>query len=180
MPIQKSRKILIYIFLFLILGTLNNKKFYFENILKVNEIKVSGLDEYDNKIISDNLRLIEMKNLLFLDPIRIREMIEANNLVEDYYVFKKYPSTLKIQINKTQFLAQTMNDNTIYLLGSNERLIETDKFKKDLPIIFNDLKIKKLINLKKMIDTSKLNFFSIKEIYFLESGRWDLLLDTGT
>ena len=51
-----------------------------------------------------------------------------------------------------------MNDNTIYLLGSNEKLIETDKFKKDLPIIFNDLKIKKLINLKKMIDTSKLNF----------------------
>ena len=126
----------------------------------MNEIKVSGLDEYDNKIISDNLRLIEMKNLLFLDPIRIREMIEANNLVEDYYVFKKYPSTLKIQINKTQFLAQTMNDNTIYLLGSNEKLIETDKFKKDLPIIFNDLKIKKLINLKKMIDTSKLNFLA--------------------
>ena len=31
-----------------------------------------------------------------------------------------------------------------------------------------------------MIDTSKLNFFSIKEIVILESGRWDLLLDTGT
>ena len=41
-----------------------------------------------------------MKNLLFRS-IRIREMIEANNLVEDYYVLK-YPS-LKIQINKTNF-----------------------------------------------------------------------------
>ena len=48
MPQDRSRKIFIYIFLFLLIRTLNNKNLINLNIIKLNKIKVIGLDEEDN------------------------------------------------------------------------------------------------------------------------------------
>ena len=45
MPQQKSKRILIYFFLFLIIGTLNNKNLKNINLTKINKIIVTGLDE---------------------------------------------------------------------------------------------------------------------------------------
>ena len=43
--LQKSKKILIYFFLFLLIGTFNNKNINNFNDLKINSIYVSGLSE---------------------------------------------------------------------------------------------------------------------------------------
>ena len=47
---SKSKKILIYFFLFLIIGTLNNKNLTNLNFPTLNNIIVSGLDEKDNLV----------------------------------------------------------------------------------------------------------------------------------
>ena len=48
MPQQKSRKILIYFFLFLIIGTLNNKNLTKIGFIKLHTITVTGLGEKNN------------------------------------------------------------------------------------------------------------------------------------
>ena len=48
----KSKKILVYIFLFLIIGTFNNKNLNKIELNKINQINVSGLSEEKNFEVS--------------------------------------------------------------------------------------------------------------------------------
>ena len=57
MPQKKSKKILIYFFLFLIIGTLNNKNLSNINLIKIKDITVTGLDS------ENNLELLLLYNL---------------------------------------------------------------------------------------------------------------------
>ena len=63
---QKSKKILIYLFLFLMIGSLNNKNFYNINFIKVDKILINGLDEKNNLKLENDLRFLELDNLFFL------------------------------------------------------------------------------------------------------------------
>ena len=45
---QKSKKILIYFFLFLTIGSINNKNFNIFDILKINIVEINGLDQKNN------------------------------------------------------------------------------------------------------------------------------------
>ena len=65
MPQKKNRKILLYIFLFFIIGTLNNKNFNINNLINENEIIVFGLDEKNNQEIVNNIKLLQLGNLFF-------------------------------------------------------------------------------------------------------------------
>ena len=114
MPQQKSKRILIYFFLFLIIGTFNNKDLNNINFAKINEIVVTGLDKKDNLYLIRKLSFLKINNLFFLDERRIKEILNSNNLVENYSVFKKYPSTLNIKIDKAEILAQVKRENKIF------------------------------------------------------------------
>ena len=106
MPQKKNNKIFIYLLLFFIIGTINNKnlnKIYFTNI---NKITVSGLDKKNNFELLNKLNFLKASNLFFLNQKKIIEIMNANNLVNDYSVYKQYPSTINIKIEKTVFLAQ--------------------------------------------------------------------------
>ena len=104
---QKSKKILVYFLLFLLIGTFNNKNFVIKNFAEVNKILINGLDEKNNFQIKKNLSFLNLNNLFFVDEKKIRKIILSNNLVESFTVFKIYPSTLDIRINKTNFLVRT-------------------------------------------------------------------------
>ena len=98
MPQQKSRKILIYIFLFLIIGTLNNKNLTKTNFVKLNTITVTGLEEKNNIDLVNKLNFLKFDNLMFLDKSQIVDILNSNTLIEKFFVIKKYPSTLNIEI----------------------------------------------------------------------------------
>ena len=176
---QKSKKILTYIFLFFIIGTLNNKNFNNNNFIVENEIVVFGLDEKNNKEILDNLKLIQLGNLLFLDKDRIEEIIISNDFVENYSVFKEYPSSLKVKINKTKFYAHVIKDDINFILGSNGKLIKTNKLSEDIPTIMGDFDNENFMKLKKAVDEINFDFFSIQKLFYHKSGRWDLELESG-
>jgi len=166
MPQKKIKNICIYIFLFLIIGTLNNKSLIDSRFAKVDEIIVLGLDENNNKKIIENLKQLSLGNLFFLDKFSIREIILSNNQVENFSVFKKYPSSIKIEIDKTKFIAQIIKDKNYFLLGQNQKLIQIEKLKKNIPIILGDFDNKNLIDLKKIFDESNFDFFKIKKLFF--------------
>ena len=124
MPQQKSKKIFLYIFLFFFIGTLNNKNLNNINFLKISEIKITGLEEDKILELINNLDFLKFDNLFLLNKKKIDEIVRSNNLVEEYSVFKKYPSSIYIEIKKTEFLAYVRKNDNNFILGSNKKLVE--------------------------------------------------------
>ena len=148
------------------IGSLNNKNFNNINFTKVDKILIKGLDEKNNLKLENDLRFLELDNLFFLKKKDIEEIIDRNNLVENYLVFKKYPSTLEITIHKTDFLAKIKRNNNDFILGSNGKLIQMIDKEIKLPFIFGDLNVKKFFELKKAIDLTNFDYHSIKNFFF--------------
>ena len=105
---QKSKKILIYLFLFFIIGSLNNKNLNNSDFLKIKKIEINGLYENNNFELIKKLNNLRLDSIFFISKseiIEIIEIINSNKLVENYSLFKKYPSSLNIDIIQTEFLA---------------------------------------------------------------------------
>ena len=179
MPQQKSKKILIYFFLFVIIGTFNNKNFNNLKFPKIDKIKVNGLDRKDTSNLELNLNYLKIDNLFFVDKVRINEIVNSNELVEKFSVFKEYPSSLKIDIIKTEYLAYVKKDDKIFFLGSNGKLIKSDNVNKNLPYIFGKFKNDEFFNLRRDILETKFQFNEIKNLFYFKSGRWDIETSSG-
>jgi len=179
MPQKKSKKILLYFFLFLLVGTLNNKNLDKINYLEIEKIFITGLDEKKNQEIKKKLNFLKSTNIFFLNEIKIIEILDADNLIEDYSIFKSYPSSIKIKIIKTNFLANVFKDGNNFLLGSNGKLIKTNDFKKNIPLIVGKFSIKDFFELKEIIDKTNLDYGQIEKLLYFESGRWDIKMNSG-
>ena len=105
-----SKKIFIYLFIYLLFGTINNKYLISASPLKINQIKITGLSDQETKNLLSDLSQFKFKNLLFLDELKIQKVMMENNLIEKYTIFKKYPSSLEISIDKTKFLANIIKN----------------------------------------------------------------------
>lgn len=178
MPQQINKKILLYFFLFIILGTFNNKNLNKFEFPKINRINISGFETHNNNFL-EKLEILKLNNLFLLKKSQIEELFDTNNLIEEYKIFKKYPSSLEVEIIKTKFLALLNIDGKTFFVGSNGKLIETKNNLKDLPYIFGNLDMNNFLSLKRIIDNSTLEFKEIKNLYFFPSGRWDVELSSG-
>ena len=133
---RKGKKIVFYLFLLILLGSIQNisfNKLEFDTIKKIN---VSGLSESSNKKILKEIEKLNLGNIFFLNGNEINKIIESNTLVEGYNVFKKYPSTIDIKLKKTNFLAKINLNDQLFFIGSNGKLIDNFILDKDLPYIF--------------------------------------------
>ena len=173
---RKSKIILIYFFLLIILGSVNNLSLSKIKLNKVENINISGLDSSDNIIIQNDLKSLNLGSIFFLDENSISKVIDSNNLIQKYKIFKKYPSTLNIEIEKTDFLAKINQDGKTFILGSNGKLIKNNSSINNLPFIFGNPKISEFLSLKKIIDSSNILYDEIENFYFFKSKRWDVEL----
>jgi cell division protein FtsQ len=176
---QKSKKVLVYFFLFLFFGTLNNKNLNDIEFLKIKEVAVIGLDEENNFKIKNNLNFLKINYMFFLDDSQIIDAINSNSLVEQFVVSKKYPSTLNIKVNKTKILARFKKDGNNFFLGSNGKFIKMININYKTPFIFGDFKNENLFELKEAIDKTKFNYEEIKNLFSFKSGRWDIETKDG-
>ena len=83
MHLQTNKKILIYVFLFMIVATFNNRNLNNINLMKVEDIFIEGLDEKKNSQLIEKLNFLREQNIFFLDKIKIKEIIESNNLLKN-------------------------------------------------------------------------------------------------
>ena len=173
---QKGKKILIYLFLFLIVGSINNTELTGVKFEKIKNIKISGLNENENMKLIENILNLNLKNIFFLNGDEISKIISSNSLVESYKIFKKYPQTLNIKIKKTNFLAKINSNGKILLVGSNGRLSDIKFSSKELPFIFGKPEINEFIEFTNLINQSRFSLNEIKNLYFFPSKRWDLEL----
>ena len=176
---RKSKKILLYLFLLIILGTINNHFLNKVGLPKLENIKVLGLNEDTNKKIINDLIYLKFQNLFFLKSSQIKKVIDTNTSIETYSVFKEFPSTIVIEIEETKILANLYKNGSKYFFGSNGKLIKTENKKNDKPYLFGNFKNEDFLKFKKIIDNSKLKYSDIKKIYFFDSKRWDIELRNG-
>ena len=173
---RKGKKILIYFFLLLLVGSINNiglSNLKFKEIVNIN---VVGLNDYENVILLQKIKDLNLGNIFLINKKEIINLINQNTLVEKYNVSKKYPSSLDINIQKTKFLARINNNGKVFLVGSNGKLSKNDFSNNELPFIFGKPDINEFLNFKKIIDQSKFSYNEITNLYFFPSKRWDLEL----
>ena len=173
---QKGKKIFIYLFLFVIVGSINNttlNKIKFDN---VENIIISGLNKNENINLLQDIKVLNLDNIFFLNGDEISKIINSNSLVEKYEIFKKYPNTIDIKIEKTNFLAKINSDGKTFLIGSNGKLSDVKFSDKELPFVFGKPEINEFIEFTNIVDQSKFSLNEIKNLYFFPSKRWDLEL----
>jgi len=179
---RKSKKILIYFFLLLVVGSINNinlNSLKFQNINNIN-ININGLDIKNKLILLKEIGNFNLNNIFLINKIDLKDEIESNTLVENYSIFKRYPSSLDINIEKTKFLAKINKNGQIFYIGSNGKFIKNSSLNNELPFIFGNPEIFEFFKIKEIIDKSKISYTEIKNLYFFPSKRWDLELINNT
>ena len=155
-----SKKIIIYLFVFFTLVTINNTKVS-NDFYKIKKFNISGLNKIETTKIYDDLIVFKNNNIFSFNKENISEKIYSNNFVEKFKIFKLYPSTLNIEIKKTKFLAITKKNNKDYLIGTNGKLIEIKDTISNMPFIFGNINVQNFLKFKKAIDNSNFKFNKI-------------------
>ena len=142
---RKSKKILIYFFLLILVGSINNNSINNLKLEKVKKINIFGLEKNDQKIILYKLNNLDLKNIFFINKRKFQNIIESNSLVEEYNVIKIYPHSINININKTSFIAKINKNGKFFLIGNNGKLSDNKNSRIELTYIFGNPEIKEVI-----------------------------------
>ena len=174
-----DKKIFFYIILFFLLVTINNQKIIKSNLFEIKSINLIGYKIFDEKKLLKELEQYRLNNIFNLKKDLIENLIYENDMVENFDVFKNYPSELIINIKKTQFLANINIDGKDYFIGANKKFIKSEMIDPNLPSVFGKPTAEEFIKLRENIINSSLKFEDLKYLYFFPSKRWDLEFKNG-
>ena len=125
------------------------------------------------------IKKLDLDNIFLINKKEIINPIDSNSLVEKHNIFKRYPSSLEINIEETKFLAKVNNSDKIFLVGSNGKLSKNNFLNNQLPFIFGKPDINEFLHFKNIVDQSKFTYDKIRNLYFFSSKRWDLELNNN-
>ena len=175
---DKKKYFLFLFFTLFFLSSINSQLFIGkkQSIYNLKTIEVIGLEENLNLEIKQNLNFLINTNIFLLDKKILDNQISKYNYIENYSIFKSYPSKIILKLKHTNLLARTIKNNELFIIGSNSKFINIKKFGNynHLPIIFGKFSVGEFIKFKTYIDRSKLNYNKIKEIFYYPSGRIDI------
>ena len=100
---RKSKKVLIYFFLLILVSSIGNNSINNIKFKKIENIKIFGLDQKSNQILLNKFKNVSLENIFFINKKEIEKLFSSNSLIERYTIFKEYPSTINIKIEKTNF-----------------------------------------------------------------------------
>ena len=149
------------------------------NFPKIKKIEIIGLNFNERKKIENIINDANFENIFYLDKQYLQKKINSINIIEQFEIFKNYPSTLKIFIKETKILAQTKKNGSDYFIGSNGKLILNDYSSSSLPFVFGDLNVEEFLNFKNEVDKSNFDFKKIIKLYYFKSKRWDIETSKG-
>ena len=176
--IGKKKNILFLFLTLFFLSSINNQLFVKkkQSFYNIKSIKVVGLDNAINLEIEENLNFLINTNIFFIDKEILKDQLSKYNFIENYNIFKSYPSKIILELQQAEFLARTIRNNETFLIGSNSKFINIGKFNnyENLPMVFGKFTAEKFINFKNIIYQSDLSYNSVKEIFFYPSGRIDI------
>ena len=176
--IDKKKSYLLYFFIFIFLSTINNLSLlkHAELLLNIKNIKVEGLTNDLNLKIKQNVNFLLDENIFFFNKELLINELKKLNYIHSYKVSKNYPSTVVINLKRTDLLAITVNNNNKYIIGSNGKLINYEIFNSNfnLPNFFGKFSSEDFISFINIINQTNFNYNEITYIFFFQSGRWDI------
>tara|TARA_Y100000590_G_C15574514_1_gene959894 strand:+ start:33 stop:725 length:693 start_codon:yes stop_codon:yes gene_type:complete len=182
--IDKKYNVVFYIIILFIVSSINNN-YLIENqnsYFKIKNIQVEGLEVSQNLKIKKKLNFLVGKNIFNLDVEKLETKLNSFKYIENYKVSKLFPSILKVELKKTNFLAKTYNDGKKYYIGSNKKLIiYTNQIENnDLPTVYGKFTNEDFFKLREIIIDQKFDIKKISHYYYYPSKRWDIKLINGT
>ena len=75
MHLRKSKKILIYFFLFFLIGSINNKSLNNIELAKIKFVNISGLDEFENSSLLKQIKNQNLDNIFFINKNKLKKNI---------------------------------------------------------------------------------------------------------
>ena len=173
-----KQKYVIYLIIFLLLSSVNNINLtkFREKVSSLKIIQVEGLNKNLNNKIKRDLDFLINSNIYKLSNEIISNKLDKYNYIDNYKVFKEYPSKIKIELVQAKFLAETIKNNQRYFIGSNGKLIDYKIFnyKENIPNVFGNFTSKDFIELNEVLKKTNFKFEHIQDIFFYPSGRWDI------
>ena len=174
----KLIKFFLLLSLFLILTTYNsNKEKNYKSIFfKIENIKIENTKIVDLLELKRDLEFLKGTSLLFLDEVKVINVITKYEFIENMRLRKSYPNTVEIIIfEKKPIAVQILGNTKFYISEKGEKLnFFKNEFYEDLPIIFGNQK--NFSSFYSEIKQSDLPSNQIKAFYYFDIGRWDIVL----
>ena len=174
----KTIKFFLLLSLFLILTTYNsNKEKNYKSIFfKIENIKIENTKIVDLLELKRDLEFLKGTSLLFLDEVKVINVITKYEFIENMRLRKSYPNTVEIIIfEKKPIAVQILGNVKFYISEKGEKLnFFKNEFYEDLPIIFGNQK--NFSSFYSEIKQSDLPSNQIKAFYYFDIGRWDIVL----
>ena len=86
----KKNKIFFFIFLLVFFSSINNKLFLEKkhSMLKINEIKISGLTDEEKIKLTQEFKTIFLENIFLISQKNFTNILNKNNLIQSFSVKK--------------------------------------------------------------------------------------------
>lgn len=171
--LDKKNYIFFLLIVFLILSSIHNSKFKYNNFFNVKKIEVVGLDKTDNAFLENEFTDLVGSNIFTLNK-KSFELINSVNQIKSYNVKKIYPNQVKVYLESAKAIGFVKNTNELVILGNNGKIIEPETLPKNIPEVTGTNDMKKIFQTIEIIKKSDFDIRKIKKIYFFPSKRIDI------
>ena len=176
-------KLYLYFFFFIFLSSIFNFQIIenYKNKFSITKININGLSYNEKKIIETELNNFKNVNIFKLDKGMIFEKLYKFNFLERIYVNKVLPSTININLTKTNILGKTIRNGKNFYIGQNGKLINSEQLleKNITANVFGDFDTDEFLNLQKILKKHQVDFKKIENYFYFKNKRWDLLFSNG-
>ena len=176
-------RIYLYLFFFIFLSSVFNFQFLknYHDLFGLKIININGLSSNEKKMIEIDLKNFQNINIFKLSEDRVLEKLGKYKFLENIYVNKIIPSTININLSKTEILGKTFRDGENYFIGQNGKFINSNQIieKNKIPEIFGDFAISEFLRLQKILNINGLDVNKIEKYYYFKNKRWDLSFTDG-
>ena len=183
LPSISKYKLYLYLLFFIFLSSIFNFKFIesFKGKFSLKEITISGISQYEKKIIESELNNFRNTNIFKLNKNKILEKMNKFNFLENIYINKIIPSTINIDLSKTTILGKTLIDGEIFFIGKNGKLINSNQIIENnkIPMVFGKFKMQEFFKIYNILNNHHFEVAQIENYYYFKNRRWDLLLTNG-
>ena len=173
--IDKKKYIFFYLIVFLILSSIHNSNFKYDNFFIIKKIEVVGLNKKNNLLLENKLTNLIGSNIFKLNKESFK-FINSINLIKSYDVKKIYPNKVKVHTETALAIGVLKYFNERAILGNNGKVIDLETLPVNVPEITGTNDIKKVFQTIKIVNKSNFDIRSIKKINFFPSDRIDIEL----
>ena len=157
-------------------------KFLINNGFKIKNVLISGTHNLSQDYLRNIINTQNHINILNVNLNTIYNKIIQNSWVEETYVERILPDTIKIKVLEKKPIAIWQNHKGNKLITLNGDVIShanVNKFKNSFPIIKGKKSKENISTILKILETNKNFAKNIWSLTFINQRRWDLHFNQG-